>query len=180
MLPRFQFTPLREGRLAGLCVAALAGISIHAPPRGATTFRPTARASSTYFNSRPSARGDAAGWYRWQPEEDISIHAPPRGATDGEFTENDVPFYFNSRPSARGDGVRVQRITKIKVNFNSRPSARGDNVDVRDIYITIISIHAPPRGATEQHLHVRRECAISIHAPPRGATRPPAAMCSRS
>ena len=55
----FQFTPLREGRL--MCAPIYCetnGISIHAPPRGAT-FR------------RREARNKAK----------ISIHAPPRGAT---------------------------------------------------------------------------------------------------
>ena len=56
----FQFTPLREGRreLATLARKILQ-ISIHAPPRGAT--------------SSASCREDI-------PPE-ISIHAPPRGAT---------------------------------------------------------------------------------------------------
>ena len=34
-----------------------------------------------------------------------------------------------------------------------------------------ISIHAPPRGATEHSGNVSKEYVISIHAPPRGATR---------
>ena len=56
----------------------------------------------------------------------ISIHAPPRGATlvDGAVNER---IYISIHAPPRGaTGVRVQRITKIKV----------------------ISIHAPPRGAT--------------------------------
>ena len=77
----FQFTPLREGRQGGsagviagviisihapprgaTCGAAKieihAHISIHAPPRGATSRWPPAQSSPSYFNSRPSARGD--------------------------------------------------------------------------------------------------------------------------
>ena len=44
------------------------------------------------------------------------------------------------------------------------------HVDVTGVHL--ISIHAPPRGAT--HRRVQCDCAlpISIHAPPRGATRP--------
>ena len=99
---QFQFTPLREGRHVGLRHQQVAvGISIHAPPRGATSpdntrpastafqftplregrpDRPDRRGRHANFNSRPSARGDATrppsttGWT-------ISIHAPPRGAT---------------------------------------------------------------------------------------------------
>ena len=54
----FQFTPLREGRPFELCSDLLDDISIHAPPRGATTTTARACSSPTYFNSRPSARGD--------------------------------------------------------------------------------------------------------------------------
>ena len=56
--------------------------------------------------------------------------------------------YFNSRPSARGDligGVKYMGIW----DFNSRPSARGDFVGkVLTGVQSVISIHAPPRGAT--------------------------------
>ena len=77
----FQFTPLREGR-------RLPELDVYA---------------SNYFNSRPSARGDAAlgagagalvGLFQFTPLREgrrsrlcdlqtffISIHAPPRGAT---------------------------------------------------------------------------------------------------
>ena len=56
---KFQFTPLREGRRwppdRGRNPPP---ISIHAPPRGATSRWPPAQSSPSYFNSRPSARGD--------------------------------------------------------------------------------------------------------------------------
>ena len=76
----FQFTPLREGRLEAVVQSEIHDISIHAPPRGATSSttrahggwrfqftplregRPGSAApssSSSNFNSRPSARGDA-------------------------------------------------------------------------------------------------------------------------
>ena len=58
-LKDFQFTPLREGRLALHQIDDAPGrISIHAPPRGAT-----AKASGGLDHIL------------------ISIHAPPRGAT---------------------------------------------------------------------------------------------------
>ena len=56
---KFQFTPLREGRLCSLSALSIEGtISIHAPPRGATSM--IFCCCSISF---------------------ISIHAPPRGAT---------------------------------------------------------------------------------------------------
>ena len=99
-------------------------ISIHAPPRGATPpaqpqirtacvfqFTPLREGRQvykshgfgrTYFNSRPSARGDSPG-RGYQLLINISIHAPPRGATAGCITVVAVSSNFNSRPSARGD-----------------------------------------------------------------------------
>ena len=98
----FQFTPLREGRrredtppadrlyfnsrpsARGDCDVdnrrEKAAISIHAPPRGATSPPTSTPITTAYFNSRPSARGDVHGvcWGYWNL---ISIHAPPRGAT---------------------------------------------------------------------------------------------------
>ena len=188
----FQFTPLREGRRASeIAVRTLSanfnsrpsargdggctrnhlfqGISIHAPPRGATC-------RGLYFLYRPP----------------ISIHAPPRGATCGscfskltdifQFTplregrrsqasHRIPPDDFNSRPSARGDPA-LHYCTHPCDNFNSRPSARGDIRFKSTIFPSRISIHAPPRGATPLLFPVGNYFTpISIHAPPRGATR---------
>ena len=56
-------------------------------------------------------------------------------------------------------------------NFNSRPSARGDDIAPAGRAGIVISIHAPPRGATELLPNDRvKRISISIHAPPRGAT----------
>ena len=121
----FQFTPLREGR----------------PRQSRKEHR------QTYFNSRPSARGDndVVHFLRFHF---ISIHAPPRGATQRSGCRRTRARYFNSRPSARGDTVatavapivnkfqftplREGRRARLRVcsaaqsDFNSRPSARGD------------------------------------------------------
>ena len=164
---KFQFTPLREGRrylllnlwrclhfnsrpsargdstlFSPLCTNL---ISIHAPPRGATSF-PTCgklkqnlfqftplregrlkrfeqQVKATYFNSRPSARGDpqvlGGGCVLC-----ISIHAPPRGATHNGANVN-TSFVFQFTPLREG----------------------RRNAYIR-ICILYISIHAPPRGAT--------------------------------
>ena len=122
----FQFTPLREGRPVDVitfgspCQISIHApprgatgqargngardcISIHAPPRGATTGMGRSAATTCYFNSRPSARGDADAdvvfqrfhEFQFTPLREgrrvryparqrvrkISIHAPPRGAT---------------------------------------------------------------------------------------------------
>ena len=101
-----------------------AGISIHAPPRGATTGSAPVL-SAFYFNSRPSARGDQR------------VHSAVKVFND-----------FNSRPSARGDDSINIRVL-YSCNFNSRPSARGDSTVCRKVLRLDISIHAPPRGATQ-------------------------------
>ena len=125
MKDKFQFTPLREGRPTLLALWRFAAhISIHAPPRGAT---------SDAINDIKAER--------------ISIHAPPRGATVLPPRNPLAAPHFNSRPSARGDCRRCRRcgtapqfqFTPLRegrpeewraaleaLNFNSRPSARGD------------------------------------------------------
>ena len=103
MLYLFQFTPLREGRLAA----------------EAATVRPY------YFNSRPSARGDA-----------------------DSLGHSERIAYFNSRPSARGDD-RFARPSAISRRFQFTPLREGRQADAQSVQESAdISIHAPPRGAT--------------------------------
>ena len=142
----FQFTPLREGRQGVVRAAQQARISIHAPPRGATIpddvdgsadfisihapprgatpARFSLRASCTYFNSRPSARGD--GGFLVQGRIHLLFQFTPLREGRRPFQDFfDLFFDFNSRPSARGDGDRAASGLGGE-NFNSRPSARGD------------------------------------------------------
>ena len=186
----FNSRPSARGDQAIRGLAPVSDISIHAPPRGATRLVQHMESSVT-----------------------ISIHAPPRGATAGAWRLLGVlEPHFNSRPSARGDyrleldsfaglfqftplreGRRVSRgvLAHFHFYFNSRPSARGDPRLYGAGCIGVISIHAPPRGATlSGHINTARtlfqftplregrpdeRCnsgkhGISIHAPPRGAT----------
>ena len=101
---------------------------------------------TSYFNSRPSARGDDFTETAAMMDK-ISIHAPPRGAT-----------------------LTSANVIPADANFNSRPSARGDADVKKEIKALTISIHAPPRGATRVALSSASSGGISIHAPPRGAT----------
>ena len=150
---KFQFTPLREGRR---CFAA-------------------SRSGRSYFNSRPSARGDpdrrTASCHR--------SHFNSRPSARGDRSRADALLTlgrdFNSRPSARGDRPAPSadqhhqpfQFTPLRegrrgcphdaqrgLDFNSRPSARGDSGSA-DALITwhLISIHAPPRGATRRTRH---------------------------
>ena len=122
----FQFTPLREGRLRRR--------------------HPQKRLAD--FNSRPSARGD--GYYEcFCPAHKISIHAPPRGATLFSISCG-LSGKFQFTPLREGR-PRCNRQRRRGAYFNSRPSARGDTfpISLRSLYR--ISIHAPPRGATQYY-----------------------------
>ena len=99
---RFQFTPLREGRPASLPSAPWWTLFQFTPLREGRQVYKSHGFGRTYFNSRPSARGDSPG-RGYQLLINISIHAPPRGATAGCITVVAVSSNFNSRPSARGD-----------------------------------------------------------------------------
>ena len=166
-------------------------ISIHAPPRGATR-REAIRHYYRYFNSRPSARGDADARRKVLDKKNfnsrpsargdaprqkevtygqISIHAPPRGATILQAVTFHASPHFNSRPSARGDVLHLNLPRLPVLYFNSRPSARGDEMENITADKLIISIHAPPRGATLPNDSMSSLIGISIHAPPRGATK---------
>ena len=121
-------------------------ISIHAPPRGATRCAAN-RHYSRYFNSRPSARGDASGQQSRQ-----------------------WPADFNSRPSARGDARKARRHATARFQFTPlREGRRGDDDRPRredEFQFTPLREGRRPKGAAA------RNCPISIHAPPRGATHP--------
>ena len=123
----FQFTPLREGRQCFPHPVLLhLDISIHAPPRGATISTLARAIWRSYFNSRPSARGDfcndlLVACYT------ISIHAPPRGATARRWRTFPQLARFQFTPLREGRRVRSRAAASVFVP---------------------ISIHAPPRGAT--------------------------------
>ena len=189
---RFQFTPLREGRLADADVVFQRFHEFQFTPlREGRPPAYTRIEMIQLFQFTPLREGR-----HFLPKKKISrglisIHAPPRGAT---FCVNFLfkLVYFNSRPSARGDeiaekqdmsaGISIHapprgatalsvQHQKRQVNFNSRPSARGDLHEPEEPQdANSISIHAPPRGATECRTSSCPSPMISIHAPPRGAT----------
>ena len=99
----------------------------------------------------------------------ISIHAPPRGATQlVHLCRCHLLFQFT--PLREGRPAPTQCAGQ-RHYFNSRPSARGDVAGFLPFLHLLISIHAPPRGATLRQPRGGCRHRISIHAPPRGATR---------
>ena len=172
---RFQFTPLREGRRAS-------GETSNGAEN--FNSRPSARGDGQqgylglhqgYFNSRPSARGDkscpnrtaTSSLFQFTPLHEgrhplhecntegifISIHAPPRGATCEAAPQHRYLFLFQFTPLREGrrhEGIHEREPS----HFNSRPSARGDNMDSGWDFTALISIHAPPRGATSARIAI--------------------------
>ena len=145
---KFQFTPLREGRHAGrIHPRQTVHISIHAPPRGATA-KNEVLATGKIFQFTPLREGRQY-----------------RGLTE-RCTRR-----FQFTPLREGRQAWTPTACMGISYFNSRPSARGDE-HPRGVYVLGIgiSIHAPPRGATDAAGMPSMRTFISIHAPPRGAT----------
>ena len=70
------------------------------------------------------------------------------------------------------EGRRIMRLVKqgknvISIHAPPRGATREAALMLANCFI---SIHAPPRGATGAVISRRRRRGISIHAPPRGAT----------
>ena len=99
-------------------------ISIHAPPRGATSRR-WCGVYPLHFNSRPSARGDANAALNGVASVAFQFTPLREGRRKRLCGALRAGVYFNSRPSARGDHPAARR-TRRSMYFNSRPSARGD------------------------------------------------------
>ena len=138
-----------RGATTVICAIILLGdISIHAPPRGATRPASSADQHHQLFQFTPLREGRLHPRRRNDRRRKISIHAPPRGATFRRGNRCASRWHFNSRPSARGDNGHTYTV-EYCLHFNSRPSARGDERPTGNYYgERSISIHAPPRGAT--------------------------------
>ena len=122
---KFQFTPLREGRLCRRFCQSIC-------ERG--------------FNSRPCERGD----YPLRLPLSHMRCFNSRPCERGDFTQScnaDNSKSFNSRPCERGDEKRVKG-AYFKCCFNSRPCERGDFLRKVESFMSEVSIHAPARGAT--------------------------------
>ena len=161
--------------------------------------RPSARGDSastlpnsvaSYFNSRPSARGDG-GSARVGKSRNISIHAPPRGATCSILLI-DIRFAISIHAPPRGaTGLQSVRTWADRFQFTPLREGRRQGASkciakflfqftpLREgrqcffqlpTFDRLISIHAPPRGATALWQGGHAPSPISIHAPPRGAT----------
>ena len=123
---------------------------------------------------------------------DISIHTPTRGTTAGTGTATNLAEFQSTFPREERPYYTIVRIQVLQFQstlpreerpfptdfvtafmpyFNPRSHERSDFTGDYTFEVTLISIHAPTRGATEipdeQSSYYEN---ISIHAPTRGAT----------
>ena len=100
-----------------------------------------------YFNPRSHERSDFTGDYTFEVTL-ISIHAPTRGATMTSDETGMVAIFQSTLPREERRCMRV-RIAAPLCNFNPRSHERSDgDVNKIDCGGSVISIHAPTRGAT--------------------------------
>ena len=153
-------------------------ISIHAPPRGATTkrWRPWVLLIFQFTPLREGRRRRTGKPLRRPP---ISIHAPPRGATNAAVLQL---FWRTISIHAPPRGATISaRHRRTPSRFQFTPLREGRPIAPRTVSWPFgISIHAPPRGATAVCSDTRSHLQISIHAPPRGATSAGTIPCSAS
>ena len=121
----FQSTPPRGGRpLLRAHAANSAGVSIHAPARGATISTAAWPRDWTKFQSTPPRGGrrvDVDGC----PSDYGFQSTPPRGGRRLPIPPKTPPRCFNPRPRAGGDAQDMPRLSRTPC-FNPRPRAGGD------------------------------------------------------
>ena len=166
-------------------------ISIHAPTRGATNTQFIEEVATLFQSTLPrEERLNCSDYYT--AAEFISIHAPTRGATQAKQHQRATQKFQSTLP--REERPRMTAFLSAPIaNFNPRSHERSDGVLRHTIgHVSVISIHAPTRGATwwtRSHTLIklfqstlpreerpkrtqknRTVFRISIHAPTRGAT----------
>mgnify|MGYP006983794520 CR=1 FL=1 len=125
-----------------------AGISIHAPTRGATILLVLSNLLSSISIHAPTRGATCIGMDLWHVFH-ISIHAPTRGATLLPHDNVFVGGNFNPR-SHEGSDPGMPILSAFSSDFNPRSHEGSDGMwmDGRQC-ILVISIHAPTRGATK-------------------------------
>ncbi len=108
----------------------------------------------------------------WEDERDtiISIHAPERGATRALYDLFNLCANFNPRSRTGSDVTGLLRFRVLFAFQSTLPN--GERLALGQLVhlFSLISIHAPERGATYERLIAVTVPGISIHAPERGAT----------
>ena len=147
----FQFTRPQGARPFSFMPDEDTPVSIHAPARGAT-------------EGLPRADGRAA----------VSIHAPARGATSTGAEAVAAWVFQFTRP--QGARLHVVYLGSFPKRFNSRARKGRDEMCMGVLICSIVSIHAPARGATLADGFHRVMAAFQFTRPQgaRPASTPPA------
>ncbi len=156
----------REGGDAAICVALVKGetqiavdigkrtfISIHAPAKGAT--RPLTRPSSSarYFNPRSREGSDIRSGRGGQ----AVAHFNPRSREGSDAYSSAfwrVITNFNPRSREGSDNSSSHSCRQIKI-FNPRSREGSDGDQAVFTPVSVISIHAPVKGATSKRQNRR-------------------------
>ena len=155
-------------------------VSIHAPARGATniirarfgveSFNPRARAgrdkgqimkrlSELFQSTRPRGARQRLGYrFIWRL---VSIHAPARGATVHRWLSG---YYESFNPRARAGRDEIDQSTSATLTFQSTRPRGARLADFFDGLFTVVSIHAPARGATIAQLSGRARRSFNPRA----------------
>ena len=128
----FQFTPLREGRPCRVLSSANAHhISIHAPPRGATS-RQASSGSAWTFQFTPLREGRHSHRHAAQRSRAFQF-TPLREGRRSILAKSEVRTYFNSRPSARGDSSPCACVRLIQFQFTPLREGRQRGFAALDV-----------------------------------------------
>ena len=141
----FQSTHPRGVRLRRVAFPPAAASFNPRTPVGCDWCRPPGSCRWRCFNPRTPVGCDQPA-YRAGSGDRVSIHAPPWGATlvMFHFSRKDC---FNPRTPVGCDTNRVTRTIK-QFSFNPRTPVGCDVELERILYDGLVSIHAPPWGAT--------------------------------
>ena len=122
-------------------------ISIHAPTRGATLFPSRGSSVCFYFNPRSHEGSDKFIGLK-ATLETLFQSTLPRGERPGsESGKQSNDSNFNPR-SHEGSDTNAPSAVDVNSNFNPRSHEGSDSACPCYHHSTLISIHAPTRGAT--------------------------------
>ena len=143
----FQSTPPREGRRTARAIS-LSSTGFNPRPHARGDFgSPLRSCAIKMFQSTPHARGDEAG----KPHLTGSLSFNPRPHTRGDVVDYILMVYnceFQSTPPHEGR-LDIFESHGIARKFQSTPPHEGRRIR-RQVICTcsVVSIHAPTRGAT--------------------------------
>ena len=145
------------------------GVSIHAPARGATPRREETGTSLTSFNSRAREGRDPACQQRALVEQSFNSRAR-EGRDRACDADRQRHERFNSR-AREGRDFGVTKCSKRIRGFNSR-AREGRDIDIRNPDNPRARFNSRAREGRDVSSNDRRResTIVSIHAPARGAT----------